>query len=37
MEAFMQLARGYLFDVLELGALCAFIAMIGCLASAFSG
>lgn len=33
----MQLARGLFFDVLELGAVCAFVAMIGCLASAFGG
>ncbi len=30
----MQLARTFLFDALELGAVCAFVAMIGCLASA---
>jgi hypothetical protein len=37
MEAIMQLARGFLFDVLEFGAVCAFVAMIGCVASAFGG
>jgi hypothetical protein len=33
----MQLARGFLFDVLELAAVGAFVAMIGCLASAYGG
>ena len=33
----MQLARGFLFDVLELGAVCAFVTMIGCVASVFGG
>ena len=33
----MALARGFLFDVLELAAVCAFVAMIGCVASAFGG
>ncbi len=33
----MTLARSFLFDVLELAAVCAFVAMIGCVASAFGG
>jgi hypothetical protein len=33
----MQVARGFLFDVLELAAVCVFVAMIGCLASAYGG
>ena len=33
----MTMARGFLFDVLELAALCAFVAMIACVASAFGG
>jgi hypothetical protein len=30
----MQIARAFLFDALELGAVCAFLGMIACLASA---
>ena len=33
----MSRALGYLLDLLELGALGAFVAMIGCLASACGG
>ena len=33
----MALARGFLFDMLELGAVCAFVAVIGFLASALGG
>jgi len=37
MEVKMRRALSYLFDLLELGALGAFVAMIACLASACGG
>ena len=33
----MQVARAFAYDVIELGALCVFLGMIGCVAMALGG